>query len=380
MKIYNADVDASQLTFSSSSAIKSITLKNAYLINKYNEKKSLASTITNRISAVAEASVLSGKITITSPLTNTNGAENHSNTVRYLEFEVENQDGMKATFMVEQYPVIYITNEIGWYSYRDDFVTAQYPNPSTYQAKNSGYMSVGVNSSNSLSYTYYSALKGSGGYWGSSGINGFWGSKVNTSGKYPISGRNYYNIVYYYWEDNEVKTNGSGSSSLGNARMYHVRVTATSDDYTIGRPKMVKVVGGQEVETTDVQNGYTESSAANARLVSPSFMIASQLGYFEVSTFGNVNSAAKPIVARDHCQNYVEVTNDGKVYDDWRLPTEAEIKIILNLQSSGSSDDSKAIDNVLSAGSYFAASGEVDNPSASGSVAVRCIRDAYEKK
>ena len=159
--------------------------------------------------------------------------------------------------------------------------------------------------------------------------------------------------------------------------MYHVRVTATSKDYTIGRPKMVKMEGGVEVETTDVQNGYTESSEANAKLVSPSFMIASQLGYFEVSTFGSVNNAAKPIVARDHCQNYVEVKNDGTVYDDWRLPTEAEINIILNLQSSGTSDDSKAIDNVLSAGSYFAASGEVDNPSASGSVAVRCIRDAY---
>ena len=49
------------------------------------------------------------------------GAETHYNTIRYLEFEVTNEQGMKATFRVMQYPIIYITHVMGYYSYRDDF-------------------------------------------------------------------------------------------------------------------------------------------------------------------------------------------------------------------------------------------------------------------
>ena len=47
--------------------------------------------------------------------------------------------------------------------------------------------------------------------------------------------------------------------------MYHIRITATSDKYNIGHPRID-------------DNGYTEMSDDNAQLVSPSFVIASRLG------------------------------------------------------------------------------------------------------
>ena len=49
------------------------------------------------------------------------------------------------------------------------------------------------------------------------------------------------------------------------------------------------------------KNGYTQNTADNAKLVSPSFMIASQLG--------NMNAGGDLETANYHCKNYVEVTN-----------------------------------------------------------------------
>ncbi len=394
VKIYNADMDNTQLMFSSSSPIRSVNLKDidtahgefssdlddnhsAYYKNKYNEIKDLSSSLLNRISASAEANVLNGKITINTP------NEDHNNTIRYLEFEVENEDGLKADFRVEQYPVIYITNEVGWYSYRDDFIGSGQTEPTTYVERNGGIVSVGLNNYNSstdqLSLNYYTSYSGSG-MW-SSGINGFWGSKVNGSvngvGSYNDALQTY-DVKYYRWTDSDTTAPTSfvsASSTLRNARMYHVRVTATSSTYTIGRPKFVKEDG---TETNDVENGYTEGSESNARLVSPSFMIASQLGYFEVNTFRNYNNNAKFALAKDHCKNYVEVSADGNIYNDWRLPTEAEIRIILQMQASGTGNsDAMAIDEVLNADAYFAASGVVNRVSNPGNTAVRCVRDAF---
>lgn len=137
--------------------------------------------------------------------------------------------------------------------------------------------------------------------------------------------------------------------------MYHVTITATSDEYTLGRPR--------------ITDGKTDPGADNAVLVSPSFMLASQLG--AVMAANTVNIAAS------HCEQYVEVARDGTVYDDWRLPTKAEVNIIYKYQN-----DSDAMDKVLSAETYWSASGTVTNPGPSDGQTnrIRCIRDAYDKK
>lgn len=85
-------------------------------------------------------------------------------------------------------------------------------------------------------------------------------------------------------------------------------------------------------------------------------MIASQLG--AVQAANSIEQAAS------HCEQYVEVTNRGNgtnnknvvAYHDWRLPTEAEIKIIYKYQ-----DSSDAMDVVLSGNRYWSASGLVAN-------------------
>ena len=55
---------------------------------------------------------LNGNINIHSPLPT-------NNTIRYIELEITNEDGVEARKVtVAQYPLEYITNIQGWYSYR----------------------------------------------------------------------------------------------------------------------------------------------------------------------------------------------------------------------------------------------------------------------
>lgn len=73
-------------------------------------------------------------------------------------------------------------------------------------------------------------------------------------------------------------------------------------------------------------NGNTQNNAEVANMVSPKFMMASQLGATSTMSY---NSGVT------NCQDYWEETikNGTTVrYDDWRLPTEAEIKFLDDLQ------------------------------------------------
>ena len=217
----------------------------------------------------------------------------------------------------------------------------------------------------------------SGASWGNSGwtyqtessSSVFFGSKV-VNGEADRNGK--YRIDYTYWNDTRRVTDNT--NTFDNPRIYHVHVTSTSPDYVIGIPRL------------DAE-GYTDSSPENSKLVSPSFMIASQLGAVN-GPRGNMWGDPVELPggieqARTHCEQYVEVTQGGKVYDDWRLPTAAEIQIIISHQ-----DDSGAMAEVLSGSQYYCAYNGVDSQGRiiytkivpeknSGSSHVRCVRDAY---
>lgn len=295
------------------------------------------------------------------------GEETHYNTIRYLEFEVENEQGLTADFRVEQYPLVYITNIVGWYSYRDDFKGTS-STTTTYLEKGGSVVGVSYDgmSNGSVVHRYHTSS------------SGFWRSKVNRDvdgvGEFSQT-QTSYNIDYYNWTSNTV---AHSNAENGNARMYHVRVTATSGRYTVARPRIVDANG---VETTDVESGYTATTTDNSNIVSPSFMIASRLGFIN-SGSGNItfgNDATTAAVAREHCMNYVEVAADGRVFDDWRLPTAAEIGIILDLQSGSNNNANAAIDYLLNAAYYYSASGPVANSqNSTNGTAIRCIRDAYD--
>ena len=282
-----------------------------------------------------------------------------NNAVRYIEFTVTNETGQSRSVTVAQYPLEYITNIQGWYSYRSDFggtTWENYRNPS--QKRVTAYSYNRNNDTWQYTATGYGQYMQSG--WDY--VDLFFTSKVATE---VTSGENRgkSTIAYYYYRYNN--SNSLQTANIwdddGNARMYHVQITASSGGYTLGKPR--------------ITNGRTDPGADNAELVSPSFMIASQLG----AVF-DVNSIE---MAASHCEQYVETYKDetGRAVhlDDWRLPTKAELEIIIKFQYV----ENAVMDEVLAGKSYYSASGVVSNPNGSSNssgTAIRCIRDAYDDK
>lgn len=179
------------------------------------------------------------------------------------------------------------------------------------------------------------------------------------------------NLVYY------LEDNGTAS----NNQMYHVVITSTSGDYQLGRPIMSK--------DTDKKDIVDPKNPDNDKLVSPSFMLASQLGNSSTISWED---------AKNQCKNYVEVGINGEVYDDWRLPTAAEINIIIKYQTNSkvnTQDDRAVMDYVLnyegqsnpdywvSSSNYFmnipaSGAGTLEKEESSEAEhRVRCVRDFH---
>lgn len=376
LKIYNTNIDAESLLFSSSSPV-TITIEQCYYIDKFGAQQNIDADDYHISGSTANGS-LSGNITVRSDVPT-------NNTIRYFRLKVENETGQVEYVDVEHYPLIYIVNILGHYSYRDDFKQDD-ARPTTYVYRGDRIVSLSLGSFNSSTKTWtynYLTSPPSGGWYGSSG--GFWSSKVATQDYSPThnsaSYRGRSRIQYYSWNANASNpTHGSNTDDPGNARMYHIRVTATSGTYSVGHPRMV---------TNDyVSYEYTDEGSDNANLVSPSFMTASRLSKVDIQNYGsNLNTEERQYaMSRDHCANYVEVDREGNVYDNWRLPTAAELKIIMDLQGTANVS-ADAIDYLLDADFYMSASGlaynakNSDNSSEQSSSrsqwAIRCIRDAY---
>ena len=360
LKMFNTNVDSSSLLFSSSSPV-TIAIEDSHYIDKFGIKKSVSASTYNMRATTAQGAI-SGNITVNSDMPT-------NNTIRHFTLVITNQTGQQERVKVEQYPLVYIVNILGHYSYREDFKTGNNA-PTTYYHKGSSISTLSLSSYNNGKWTYsYSNNVG----------RGFWSSKVATQDYGESSSDSYKGrsrIQYYSWgNSNTQPTLGNNTDNPGNARMYHVRITATSGDYKIGVPRMV----------SDGVQSYTADGDDNALLVSPSFMTASRLGKVDIQNYGNnlTTYERRYAMARDHCANYVEVDRDGNVYDNWRLPTKSELDIIIELQGT-KNQSADAIDYLLDADYYMSASGLVYNPgrsntsAASESVwAIRCIRDAY---
>lgn len=354
MEMHNMADDNTTLEFASSSEVTA-TIDRVYYIDKFGQEKELTQ-ITNGsadewgenigsdyrpnwknrcIIKITPDENITGKIQI-------HGDVPGNNAVRYIIFTVENEEGIKREVKVAQYPLEYITNIQGWYSYRSDFggtTWENYRDPS--QKRVSAYNYDSRNDTWSYSATRY-------------GNDYIFTSKVAEEIE-TGSNRGKSSISYYYYNRWQTSLSTNEIWNAGNARMYHVQITASSGDYTLGQPR--------------ITNGKTDPGEDNAELVSPSFMIASQLGA--------VFSISDEEMAASHCREYVEVAQDGTVYDDWRLPTRAELEIIMEFQYK----ENAAMDEVLAGPSYWSASGLVYNNKGSGTAkTIRCIRDAYDKK
>ena len=154
---------------------------------------------------------------------------------------------------------------------------------------------------------------------------------------------------YYY----AATTGSKASDDQHNNQMYVVQITSTQQDQT-------------DYKIGHVTNIDPNTKLSQENVVSPAFMLASQLGTVSRFSYG--------VNASDHCDKYVEVRTDGKKYTDWRLPTAAEIGVIGKYQNNKTQD---VMSEVLKAYSYWALNGNqvTANKNGSGSGYVRCVRD-----
>lgn len=322
----NVSTDNSVEYFSSEDV--TITVDEVY----YYDKNGSKTVIENSTVSVTpdENNKRKGLITITSSVpTNL--------TVRYFKFTVSTKTRSQQV-KVKQYPLEYIQNLDGWYSTRIsdgwiDWVSDQ----SSHSPKKT---SQGVESYNSNSETF------------SWNTNTFFRAKVKT-------GTGTDDAIYFYtdqWSNGGYTAQINGSSGNTNNRMYVIQITSTSSKYTIAKPK----------ETSDY-------------VVSPAFVLASQLGAVVSSNLPGSDDQTRAKNAARHCETYKEVSRNSsgtkeKEWTGWRLPTKAEVAIVAEYQYT----DGAPISEVLGGRYYWTYDGsyaEAGNDNSDTGKYVRCVRD-----
>ena len=314
------------------------TLAPVFFVNAFNQR--VTPDDVEVTATPSSATATTGNISIVSP--------NPDNlTVRYITLKVTNNDNLTRYVIVQQYPLTYITGVQGSYSYLTTY-RGEWPRGlSTIE----GY---------EIPQT---VIDGLGGHIGDGdGVDmkskfympnmPYNGVEPETGGT-PENGR-IYRIDGSYNDD--VRDNEPAS----NNRMYNVTITATSDEYIISHP----VMDGDVVAQTEENNNF----------VSPSFMLASQLGNASTMNWAN---------AQTNCRNYVEVSTDGHVYDDWRMPTLAELKIIAQYQNSEPDVMFEVLETDIDRTPYYwtAIDGiafstkELTGGNYTGDRRIRCVRD-----
>lgn len=329
----------------------------------------------DQISVTWDEDVTKGKIYLTST-----SPENV--TKRYITLAVTNEVGTKYV-VIEQYPLEYIQPIQGYYSYRDDFwsgegklafnasgifttrvevqqtssiwgTSTEIINPSIKNSNN--YFSSKVfNETNEQIYQYrvemLTNVNDQGWSWGNWSSN--WGSRTRTGTH----------------NNCQLGFDMISSDDNDNPMMYFITITQTADNYKIAHPLREEINFGT-TQSPNIQSVAVKTDE-NDMLVSPQFMLASQLG----TTSPNAGWTN----ARAHCANYVETYKIGdQVYhlDDWRLPTSAEIDVIIRYQDNPNTQDVMA--TVLAGANYYVAkeNGTAATGVESGSSAyIRCIRD-----
>lgn len=346
-----------------------------YFVNKYNQRRDVTSD--NLVTVDWDKNVVNGKIYLRSP--------NPDNvTKRYITLKVTNTDGLSKYVVVEQYPLEYIQPIPGYYSYRSDFyaqLTMANYTVCHYESALYGYGSFKDNG-----YLPYYTMKQETQDKESMGFH----SKVCLNG----------NVYQYTFQDDgeyqdHLLPNGqtvkcfkaiatpieeSFSSDLNNNMMYSVSITQTDGKYKIAYP--LRTLGQHDLYFGKSFYETAVSSEENNQLISPNFTLASHLGYV-TSTNKDENFWE---FAELHCGEYVETYQDEEgntvVYDNWRLPTSAEIEVILRYQNDENTQE--VMDEVLTEDYYYVcwdgAMGEqgiAQNPYGNGNglKAVRCVRD-----
>lgn len=236
--------------------------------------------------------------------------------VKYIKIKVT-CDGLEELVTIKQYPLEYIQGIAGWYSTKsiDGWIDWQTDQASHGRRKKSS--------------------------------DDNFNAKVK-DGNYIYK---YYDKNYAEWwgdpDDYKATKGDLANDKQYNNQMYVVQITSTQQgsNYKIGHVK--------------------NTSYSTENVVSPAFMLASQLGTVTAHSTGES--------ASQHCNDYVEVSKDGKVYDDWRLPTPAEIGVITKYQYNESQN---VITEVLKGRYYWALNHEkIETRKKNSGTGARCVRD-----
>ncbi len=370
------DTENSVLHFDASDDVTVELDGEVYYYNKFGQRKKVGEgggndpTYGYGVTFEYNEESVEGNVTIKSePLPN--------NAPKYFRIKITNNHNPDLVEYVDvvQYPLNYITSTFGYYSSLRDT-----------DGKGCDFLEGPTNNSNNK----YTKENTSNELVSGSGVNGYFVVKYVDWNKVDfetdIDGRQYPTLLkkgsgnpwgggsndqtldYYYYNTSSTQWASSNVNTHKNPRMYHVRITASSEEYTLGVPPLD-------------ENGYTQEGVDVGEMVSPSFMIASQLGAFQ--GFPNYEQA------KVHCSRYEETTfldyQEGIVvkYSNWRVPTPEELTIIGKLQKTNASDYD-AIDEVLALDRYWCSLGKAWITSSQtvtndpGRPAVRCVRDANE--
>lgn len=358
-----------------------------------------------------------------------------NNLPHYVTFTVKHKDcgvencNLQATITLEQYPTEYISSYFGWHSYRDDFINVttfkddgnvdlyayplsrrtgvattienlQDPNNSEkvvrlYRGPKVAYNNGTVASVDpdelQWSYRMQRAAEGNNsgpGFFKSKVAKqpeepngGIWWSNSWSAGTHSSFTEEKVSLSQFGWRGNTLYLPAPADQDF-NPRIYQVSITSSKKpEYLIQED-----YGGNEVlmdyDVTQprlTSEGYTDTDAANLRLVSPVFAVASRLGAVTsgeeitiedrdgVAVPNNIpglptgadgkptklmrinyldaNNANSYDIAKEHCARYVEVYKQRNmkgeltgepdiVLDNWRLPTPAELRILIYYQGS----------------------------------------------
>ena len=206
-----------------------------------------------------------------------------------------------------------------------------------------------------------------------------------------------------------IRPDGTLARDLNNKAIYRI---------TVQNPPEGQILGFPPREMTDFWPGYwngsrwvltggtktskltTKRDAETAQMVSPSFELASQLGaterwpYLEYgwtqegprwnpSWYSTNQIGADEETALCDCALYTETRKvNGKevILDDWRLPTEAEIRLIDQLQN----DPNSAVKSIMTGRYYWSAKDNAaiklkgGNEGSTSYAFTRCVRDVKE--
>lgn len=232
--------------------------------------------------------------------------------VKYIKIKVT-CDGLEELVTIKQYPLEYIQGIAGWYSTKsiDGWIDWQTDQAShdTKKTYSDDIFNARVYENNNM-YEYYD------------NGTGWWGNKP------PFTAQK-----------------DSRLTEQNNNQMYVVQITETDGTYVIGH-----------------------GTSDNDDMVSPAFMLASQLGVVTIS-----NSSFN--MAKNHCDKYIEVNTDKKKYTDWRLPTPSEVKVICKYQNN---KNQNVMSEVLKRRYYWTRNGQKTLANSQDNMSqgfICCVRD-----